>query len=171
MEIRDVVEVIRFFQNLVCLHVNLQDVLLMNVGDVRDVVVPALPFLFLKLDENVANAAVLDALHQVSGEAGDPVAKLVGGNDSNFLADAVVRVEIQGQPRVVLLDDDGRSLVFGLGSDATDGFGGKNALGKVNEESGGKEKVSKGKEKVSEGKDKFGMLLKLSSFKISFVST
>jgi hypothetical protein len=64
----------------------------------------------------------------VSGEAGDTIAKIVGGNDSNFLADKVVRVEMQGQLRVVLLDDDTRSLVHSLGSNATHGFGGKNGL-------------------------------------------
>lgn len=45
-----------------------------------------------------------------SREAGDLVAKTLGGDDGDILSDALVGREVQRQARVVLLDDDARSL-------------------------------------------------------------
>ena len=45
------------------------------------------------------------------------VAERLGGDDGNLLNDPLVGVEVEGELRVVLLDDDTSSLLHGLGSD------------------------------------------------------
>ena len=45
------------------------------------------------------------------------VAERLGGDDGNLLNDPLVGVEVEGELRVVLLNDDTSSLLDGLGSD------------------------------------------------------
>ena len=45
------------------------------------------------------------------------VAERLGGDDGNLLDDPLVGVEVEGELRVILLDDDSSSLLDGLGSD------------------------------------------------------
>ena len=54
-----------------------------------------------------------------SGETGDLVAKALGWDDGDILGDALVGVEVEGQARVVLLDDDAGRLRIEEGGDAT----------------------------------------------------
>lgn len=50
--------------------------------------------------------------------AGYLVPKFLAGDDGDLLAHALVGVEVVAQARVVLLDDDPRRLLDGLGADA-----------------------------------------------------
>lgn len=50
---------------------------------------------------------------------GNLVAQWLRRNDGHLLDDAFVRVEVHGQPGVVLLDDDLRGLLDGFGTNAT----------------------------------------------------
>ncbi len=57
--------------------------------------------------------------HQVSDESGNLVPQRLGGDESHFLDDTLVGVEVQGELGVVLLNDDPGGLLNGLGADAT----------------------------------------------------
>jgi len=89
--------------------------------DFGDKVVLALALLLLELERDAADRTALDALHQVRREAGNLVAQALGRDDGNLVADLLVDVEVKGQTRVVLLDDDARSALDGLGTDAAHG--------------------------------------------------
>merc|ERR1712225_197687 len=84
------------------------DALGVESRDLGDVVVLALALLLLELERDAANGALLDALHEVGREAGNLVAQALRGDDGNLVADLLVGVEVKGQARVVLLDDDAR---------------------------------------------------------------
>jgi hypothetical protein len=71
----------------------------------------------LQLEGNTTYRAPLDALHQVGDEASNLVSHALGGNDGNLAGNSLVGVEVEGQTRVVLLDDDPRGLLNGLCSD------------------------------------------------------
>lgn len=60
--------------------------------------------------------------HRVVGAA-NLVAETLGSNDGNLIADALVGLEVEGETRVVSLNDDLGGLLDGLGTDATH-FGG-----------------------------------------------
>lgn len=87
--------------------------------DLGDVLVLALTLLLLELEGDAADGATLNALHQVGGVAGNLVAEALGGDDGNLVADALVGLKVEGQARVVTLDDDLGGLLDGLGADAT----------------------------------------------------
>jgi hypothetical protein len=55
----------------------------------------------------------------VGGETGDLVSQSLRGDDGNFARQFLVGLEIDGHTRVVFLDDEARSLLDCLGSDAT----------------------------------------------------
>ena len=55
----------------------------------------------------------------MSDESGNLIPQRLGGDESHFLDDALVGVEVQGELRVVLLNDDPGGLLDGLGADAT----------------------------------------------------
>ena len=52
----------------------------------------------------------------MSGKTGNLVAESLGGDDGDFIADAFVGLEIEGEAWVVLLDDDARCLFDGFGA-------------------------------------------------------
>lgn len=58
--------------------------------DLRDVLVLALALLLLELERDAADGALLNALHQVRGEAGDLVPEALGGDDGNLVGNALV---------------------------------------------------------------------------------
>ena len=47
------------------------------------------------------------------------VAQALAGDDSDFIADTLVGLEVESQARVVALDDHLSGLLHGLGTDAT----------------------------------------------------
>jgi hypothetical protein len=53
------------------------------------------------------------------GEAGNLVAEPLGLNNCDLLNHPLVGVEVLSEPAIVLLDDDTRSLLDGLGANAT----------------------------------------------------
>jgi len=87
--------------------------------DLGDVVVLALTLLLLKLEGDAADGTTLDTLHQVGGETSNLVAKTLRGDDGDLGGDLLVGLEVQGQARVVLLDEDLGGSLDSLGSDAT----------------------------------------------------
>lgn len=113
--------------------------------DLGDVLILPLTLLFLKLEGDAANGATLDALHQVSGVAGDLsipsrqsrssfvqfsirpthlVPQPLAGNQSNLIAYSLVRLEVEGEFGVVALDNDLGRLLDRLRSDTTHVCGG-----------------------------------------------
>merc|ERR1712072_203635 len=87
------------------------------------VLILALALFFLQLEGDAADGTALDTLHQVGCEAGDLVAKALGGNDGNFIANTLVGLEVERELWVVPLNDDLGGLLDSLRSDATH-FGG-----------------------------------------------
>ncbi len=87
-------------------------------GSLGDEVESSLSLLLLELQRDASDGALLDALHQVSNETGDSVSHSLGGNDSHLLSHTLVGVEVEGEARVVLLDDDTGGLLDGLGADS-----------------------------------------------------
>lgn len=108
-------------------------------GDLRNVLVLTLTLLLLKLEGDTANRTTLDTLHKVGGVTSDLkkrlvyqysrssggsiqfdrvdsnlVAKTLGGNDGDLIADTLVGVKVERQPGVVTLDDDLSGLLDGL---------------------------------------------------------
>jgi hypothetical protein len=96
-------------------------------GDLGDVLVLALTLLLLELEGDTADGTTLNTLHQVGGVTSNLrefrisifgrecdvvvveshlVAKTLGGNDGDLIADALVGLEVEGQLGVVTLDDD-----------------------------------------------------------------
>lgn len=93
-------------------------------GDFGNVVILALALLLLELEGDTTDGSLLDALHQVGGEARDFVAQALGGNGSllsyaqhkhirpslsnlsadthDFIDNALVGVEIEGQAGVAV---------------------------------------------------------------------
>ena len=82
LEAGDALEV-HHLEHLLGLGVNLDDVLFQG-GDVRDVVVPPLPLLFLQLDRDATDCRPLQPLHEMRDEAGDLVAQGLGGDQGNL---------------------------------------------------------------------------------------
>ena len=78
----------------------------------------ALALLLLKLQTDVPHGSLRDALHQVGGESRDLVPHALRGGDGDLVDDALVRVEVEGETGVVLLDDGPGGLLDGLGSDS-----------------------------------------------------
>lgn len=76
-----------------------------------------LALLLLKLERNTSHRTPLDTLHEVGHKASDLVPHPLGRDDRDFVAHALVRVEVHGQARVVLLDDGSRRLLHGLRAD------------------------------------------------------
>jgi len=88
-------------------------------GDLGDVLILALTLLLLELEGDTADGSTLDALHQVSGVAGNLVAQALRGNDGDLIADALVGLEVEGQLGVVPLNDDLGGLLDCLCANAT----------------------------------------------------
>jgi hypothetical protein len=112
--------------------------LLPATGRRPTVVVLPLPLLLLKLEGDSADGSTLDPLHQVGRESGNLVAETLGRDDGDLITDLLVGVAV-GRPReqrgggegdagdsqvesktgVVLLDDDSRRSLNGLGTNST----------------------------------------------------
>lgn len=82
--------------------------------DFRNILILALTLFFLELERDTANGSTLDTLHQVGSVTGDLVPKALGGNDGDFIADALVGLEVESELRVVSLNDDLGGLLDGL---------------------------------------------------------
>ena len=90
-----------------------------DLGLLGDEVHATLALSLLQLEGDVADRALLDALHEVSHESGDLVAETLGGDDGDFLGDLLVQLEVQGELGVVLLHDLASGALHSLGTDAT----------------------------------------------------
>ena len=55
-------------------------------------------YLFLEAEGDAADGALLDALHQVSGESGNLVSKSLGLDHCNVVDDSLIYMEVVGQP-------------------------------------------------------------------------
>ena len=94
---------IHHFQHVLGLRINLNNILLQS-GNVRNVVISALTLFFLKLDGNSSDCGTLEPFHQMSDETGNFVSERFGRNYCNFFNDPLVGVKIEGQFSVVSVD-------------------------------------------------------------------
>lgn len=81
-----------------------------------NVVVTTFTFFFLQLEGDTADGTTRDTLHQVGGETSNLVTKTLGLNDGDFVKDLLVDLEVESETRVVLFNDNTRSLLDSLGS-------------------------------------------------------
>lgn len=72
----------------------------------------------LKLEGDATDGTLLDALHEMGHVARNLVAHPLRRDERNLSADALVDVEVEGQARVVLLNDRTRGLLDCLGANA-----------------------------------------------------
>ena len=105
------------FQEVPRLPIN-PDGLLLQRTDLRNKVQPTLALFLLQLEGDVAHGALGDAFHEVGGEPGDLVSHALGRGDGDLVDETLVGVEVEREPRVVLLDDGPRGLLHGLGADS-----------------------------------------------------
>jgi len=102
-----------------------------------DVLILALSLLFLELERDTTDGTTLNALHEMGGVTSNLfhlalecanrlvmqksylVAKTLGGNDGNLIADSLVGLKIESQLGVVSLNDDLGGLLNGLSTNAT----------------------------------------------------
>jgi hypothetical protein len=128
-------------EEILCLGIYLQSILVLSEVEGRnfgDVLILSLTLLFLKLEGDTTDRTTLNTLHQMCCVTGNLiigtvsfrpehscnipsylVAETLRGNDCNFIADSLVGLEIEGQLRVVSLNDDLGGLLDGLGTNAT----------------------------------------------------
>ena len=83
-------------------------------GHVGHPVVAALALLLLQLEGDTADGTLLDTPHQVSGEAGNLVAKALCGDQGDLINNPLVGLEVEGEAGVVLLNHHTGSLLDGL---------------------------------------------------------
>merc|ERR1711973_870130 len=102
----------------ICVHLNW---ILLQRGNLRDVVVPSFPLLFLKFDGNTPDRSQFDSLHKMCDTSSNLVAKFLAWDDCNLLADSFVGVEVVCQSSVVFLDDDTSCFLDCLCTDTTHG--------------------------------------------------
>merc|ERR1712125_78530 len=86
----------------------------LNGRDIRDVVILALTLLLLQLEGDATDGTLLDTSHEMGNVTSNLVSHLLGGDDGNLLSESLVGLEVKGQSRVVLLDDDAGSALDGL---------------------------------------------------------
>lgn len=77
-----------------------------------------LPLLLLQLERDSGHGSPLDALHEVGHKPCDLVSHTLRRDDRDLIAHTLVRVEVEGKTRVVLLDDGSCRLLHGLRADA-----------------------------------------------------
>lgn len=75
-------------------------------------------FLFLDLEGNSLDWALLNSLHEMGGKSSNFVSESLGGNLSNFAEDFLVGVEVVGQLLVILLEEELSTSFDCLGSDS-----------------------------------------------------
>lgn len=105
-------------------------------GDLGHVLILAFTLFFLQLEGDTADRSSLNTLHQMGGVTGDLeaeyvslcchsgrgassdlthlVPKTLGGDDGDFIAYPLVRLEVEGELGVVSLNDDFGGLLNGL---------------------------------------------------------
>ncbi|CAH0365918.1 unnamed protein product, partial [Pelagomonas calceolata] len=116
LEPREVLEVQRV-EHVLRVRVDLHKVLV-DGRDLGDEVHASFALLLLELERDAADRAARDALHEVRHEARDFVAHALRRDDGDLVTNPLVRVEVDAEPRVVLLDDDARRLLDRLRADA-----------------------------------------------------
>lgn len=128
-------------EKILRLGINLQSILVLGEVEGRnfgDVLILSLTLFFLELEGDTTDRTTLNTLHQMCCVAGNLefdsvrselgivlsrrsylVAEALRGNDGDLIADSLVGLEIEGQLRVVSLNDDLGGLLDGLGTNAT----------------------------------------------------
>ena len=85
-----------------------------NLGDK---VKAALSLLLLQFKWDSSDGASWYSLHEMCNKSGNFISHSLGGNDGNLANKSLVDMEVEGQSRVVLLDDDSGRFLDSLGSD------------------------------------------------------
>merc|ERR1719327_161456 len=88
---------------------------------VGNVVITSFTFFLLEFDGNSSDWSSSDAFHEMGDETGDLVSESLGGDDCDFFDDPFVRVEIESEHHIILLDDSAGDLLNGLSSNAAHG--------------------------------------------------
>lgn len=57
-------------------------------------------YLLLESERDASNGSLLDALHQMGGEAGNLVSKSLGLDHCNVVDDSLIYMEVVGQPKI-----------------------------------------------------------------------
>lgn len=83
-----------------------------------NIVILPLTLLLLQLEGNTADGTLLNAAHQVGGEAGNLVAKALRGDDGDLTGDALVGLEVEGEAGIVLLNEHAGCPLDSLGANA-----------------------------------------------------
>jgi len=92
---------------------------LVQSGDLWHVGVLPLTLLLLQTEGDTADGTLLDTLHQVGGETGDLVPEPLGRDHSDLIDQPLVGVEVEGETRVVSLDEDAGGPLDGFRADST----------------------------------------------------
>ena len=99
--------------------------------DFRCILILPFTFLFLQFEWNASDWAFLDSFHQVSGETSNLVAETFWWDDSYFITDFLVGVEVESETGIelelenawerigYLFDHDSRGLLDGTCTNAT----------------------------------------------------
>lgn len=88
-------------------------------GVLRDVVITSLTFFLLQDKRDTTDGTTSDSLHQVGHKSGNLVSESLGRDDSDLTTDLLIGVEVEGQLRVVPLNDKTCGFFDSLGSNAT----------------------------------------------------
>ena len=90
------------------------DGLLLQSTNLRNEVQATLTLLLLKLQGDVTDGSLGNALHKVGGETSNLVTHTLGGGDGDLIDDTLVGVEVLCKTSVVFLYNSTRSLLDGL---------------------------------------------------------
>lgn len=85
---------------------------------VGNIVVATFALLLLQTEGDATDGSLLDAAHQAGRVAGNLVAQTLGGHLGKVIQDTLVGLEVQGELRVMLFDEDARSTLDSLGTNA-----------------------------------------------------
>merc|ERR1719187_1296401 len=110
---------IQHLQHLLGIWINLDQILLVNVGHLWYIIVSALTLLFLKFDRNATHWCMFDTFHQMGNESSNLVTQPLAWDYRNFFADTLVRMKIHSKTHMILFNDHARRLFDRLGPDTT----------------------------------------------------
>jgi hypothetical protein len=101
------------------------DGLLLQSTNLRNEVQATLTLLLLKLQGDVTDGSLGNALHKVGGETSNLVTHTLGGGDGDLIDETLVGVEVESETGVVLLDDGACGFLDGLRADSLFFYGKK----------------------------------------------
>lgn len=86
-----------------------------------DKIKASLAFFFLQLERNSSHWTSLNSLHQVCNKSSNLISHSLGRNNGDFSSYLLINMEIEGQSRVIFLDDDTSRFLDSLCSNTLQG--------------------------------------------------